>query len=186
MTGEQIGQNQTKQAKSARLAKMGMLVAISVVLVYFIHIPMFTAFYEYDPADIPILIGTFAFGPWAGLLLTVVTSIIQGLTVSSASGVYGILMHVIATGAFVLVAGFIYKGEKSRKRAIIALICGVLAMVIIMIPANILITPYFMGAPRSAVVAMVPVIVAFNFTKAGINAIVTFFLYKRISRFLHR
>ena len=95
-------------------------------------------------------------------------------------------MHVIATGAFVLVAGFIYKGEKSRKRAIIALICGVLAMVIIMIPANILITPYFMGAPRSAVVVMVPVIVAFNFTKAGINAIVTFFLYKRISRFLHR
>ena len=184
--GENLNQSGHRQSNSVKLAKMGMLVAISVVLVYFIHIPMFTAFYEYDPADIPILIGTFAFGPWAGLLLTVVTSVIQGLTVSSASGVYGILMHVIATGAFVLIAGFIYRGEKTRKKAIIALLCGVLAMVVIMVPANILITPYFMGAPRSAVVAMIPVIIAFNFTKAGINAVLTFFLYKRISKFLHK
>ncbi|MEG2200540.1 MAG: ECF transporter S component, partial [Anaerovorax sp.] len=125
-------QNKTEtlnqQSKTIKLAKMAMLVAISIVLVTFIHIPMFTAFYEYDPADIPILIGTFAFGPVAGLLLTVVTSIIQGLTVSSASGLYGVIMHIIATGTFVIVAGWIYKGEKSRKRAIIALACGIIAM----------------------------------------------------------
>lgn len=174
------------QSRASRLAKMGMLVAISIVLVYFIHIPMFTAFYEYDPADIPILLGTFAFGPWAGLLLTVVTSVIQGLTVSAAGGVYGILMHIIATGTFVLVAGLIYKKEKTRKRAIIALICGVLSMTIIMVPANLLITPFYMGMPRSVVVAMIPVIIGFNLTKAGINGVLTFLLYKRISRFLHR
>lgn len=181
-----VNQQGTAQSKSVRLAKMGMLVAISIVLVYFIHIPMFTAFYEYDPADIPILMGAFAFGPWAGLLLTIVTALIQGLTVSAASGAYGIIMHIIATGAFVLMAGLIYKGGKTKKRAIIALSCGVLAMVIIMIPANILITPYFMAAPRSAVIAMLPLIIGFNFTKAGINAIVTFILYKRLSRFLHK
>ena len=186
MSEERIQTNPMKQSQPAKLAKMGMLVAISIVLVYFIHIPMFTAFYEYDPADIPILIGTFAFGPWAGLLLSVVTSVIQGVTVSAASGVYGIIMHVIATGAFVLTAGFIYKGDKTRKKAVIALACGVLAMVVIMIPANILITPYFMGAPRAAVVGMMPLIVGFNFTKAGINAVLTFFLYKRISNFLHK
>ncbi len=187
MSQNQLNQNEPKQSQAVRLAKMGMLVAISIVLVYFIHIPMFTAFYEYDPADIPILMGTFAFGPWAGLSLTIITSIIQGMTVSAGSGgVYGVIMHIIATGAFVMVAGFIYKGRKTKKRAIIALACGILAMVIIMIPANILITPYFMGAPRSAVIAMIPVIVAFNFTKAGINAVITFILYKRLSKFLHK
>lgn len=179
-------QTKTTQSQAARLAKMGMLVAISIVLVYFIHIPMFTAFYEYDPADIPILMGTFAFGPWAGLLLTIVTSLLQGLTVSAASGAYGIIMHILATGAFVLTAGLIYKGGKTKKRAIIALLCGVLAMVIIMVPANILITPYFMAAPRDAVIAMLPLIIGFNFTKAGINAIITFILYKRLSKFLHK
>ncbi len=89
----------TGREKTVRLAKMGMLVAISVVLVYFIHFPIFpaVAFLEYDPADIPILIGTFAFGPVAGVLLTIVTSVVQGVTVSAASGAYGIIMHIIAT-----------------------------------------------------------------------------------------
>ena len=94
------------QKSTVKLAKMGMLVAISIVLVAIIHFPIFpaVAFLEYDPADIPILIGTFAFGPVAGLLLTIVTAVVQGVTVSAQSGLYGILMHIIATGAFVLVA----------------------------------------------------------------------------------
>ena len=71
--------------KTVRLAKMGMLVAVSIVLVYFVHFPIFpaVAFLEYDPADIPILMGTFAFGPLAGVLLTVVTSVVQGVTAVS-------------------------------------------------------------------------------------------------------
>lgn len=56
-----------------KLAVMAMLVAVSVVLVYLVHFPIFPAapFLEYDPADIPILIGAFAYGPLAGILLTV-------------------------------------------------------------------------------------------------------------------
>ena len=73
--------------RTAKLVKMGAMVAISVVLVYLIHFPIFpaVAFLEYDPADIPILIGTFAFGPVVGLILTVVTSVVQGLTVSASN-----------------------------------------------------------------------------------------------------
>ena len=119
---QQEQQNEPAQAQqpkitTVRLAKMGMLVAVSVILVYLIHLPIFpaVAFLEYDPADIPILLGTFAFGPVAGVLLTVVTSVIQGLTVSAASGVYGILMHIIATSALVITAGLIYTRNKTRK-----------------------------------------------------------------------
>ncbi|MEG0919216.1 MAG: ECF transporter S component [Anaerovoracaceae bacterium] len=184
--------NQTQtlntQKNTMKLAKMGMLVAISIVLVSIIHFPIFPAvpFLEYDPADIPILIGTFAFGPVAGLLLTIVTSVIQGLTVSSASGLYGILMHIIATGTFVIVAGNIYNRHKSKKFAIIGLAVGALAMAAIMAPANIFITPYFMGAPKEVVIQLLPFILAFNLVKAGINGIVTLVLYKKISKFLHK
>lgn len=178
----------TGREKTVRLAKMGMLVAISVVLVYFIHFPIFpaVAFLEYDPADIPILIGTFAFGPVAGVLLTIVTSVVQGVTVSAASGAYGIIMHIIATSVLVIVAGVIYKFNKTRKGAVIALICGTAAMAAVMIGANLIITPLFMGVPRSMVWDLMPFIVGFNAIKAGINSVVTFFLYKRISGFLHR
>jgi len=174
--------------KTVKLAKMGMLVAISIVLVYLIHFPIFpaVAFLEYDPADIPILMGTFAFGPAAGVLLTVVTSVIQGVTVSAQSGVYGILMHIIATSVLVLVAGLIYKKIKTRAGAVIALICGVIAMTVVMIGANLIITPLFMGVPRPVVWDLMPFIAGFNAMKAGINAVITFILYKRISGFLHK
>ncbi len=185
----QLSAAEHSQKSTVRLAKMGMLVAISVVLVYLIHFPIFPAlaFLEYDPADIPILIGTFAFGPVAGIVLTVVTAVVQGVTVSAASGVYGILMHIIATGSFVLVAGNIYShGEKTKKKAVIALICGILTMVAVMIPANMFITPAFMGMPREAIMPFLPMIGAFNGIKAGINGLITFLLYKRISGFLKK
>ncbi len=178
----------SQQNKTVKLAKMGMLVAISVVLVYLIHFPLFPAapFLEYDPADIPIIIGTFAFGPIAGIMIATITSILQGVTVSAASGLYGIIMHILATGSFVLVAGILYKGNKTRKEAIIALIAGIITMTIVMVIANMVVTPAFTGWPLSAVMDIMPIIIAFNLLKAGINACITFFLYKRISRFLHR
>ena len=66
------------------------------------------------------------------------------------------------------------------------MICGTAAMAVVMIGANLIITPLFMGVPRSMVWDLMPFIVGFNAIKAGINSIVTFFLYKRISGFLHR
>ncbi len=170
--------------RTRKLTAMAIMIAISVVLVYFIHIPIFpqVAFLEYDPADISILICGFAFGPVAGICVTIIASLIQGLTVSAHSGVYGILMHVIATSAFVLVSSIIYRRHKSKKAAAIALICGVAAMVIVMVPANLFITPYFMGVPRSLVVDLLGFIVAFNAIKAGINGFLTFLLYKSVSK----
>jgi len=167
-----------------KLTIMAMLAALSVVLVYLIHFPIFpsAAFLEYDPADIPILIGTFAFGPVAGLILTVVASGIQALTVSAASGIYGFLMHVIATGTIVIVAGCIYKVNHTMKGAIISLVLGTLAWCAVMLIANHFITPAFMMVPTAAVDAMLfTVILPFNFIKAGANCLLTFLLYKTVS-----
>ena len=78
-----------KQNDSVRkLVVMAMLTALSIVLVYLIRFPIFASapFLEYDMADVPILIGTFLFGPLSGLALTAVTCVIQGLTVSAGSG----------------------------------------------------------------------------------------------------
>ena len=173
--------------KTDKLAKMAMLVALSIVLVAIIHLPIFPAvpFLEYDPADIPILIGTFAFGPVSGVILTVVTAIIQGITVSAQSGPYGIIMHIVATSTLVLTAGIIYAREKTKKRAVIGLVCGTLAMTAIMVPANMIITPIFMGMPLEGLMPFMPWIVLFNLVKAGINSLVTFLVYKKISPLLH-
>ncbi len=178
--------NLNTQKSTMKLAKMGMLTAISIVLVALIRIPFpLLPFLEYDPADISIMIGTFAFGPLAGLTITTVAAVIQGMLFST-TGPYGIAMHIIATGTFVIVAGLIYRGNKTKKGALIALLVGTLAMAAVMVPANYIITPLYFQMPREAVVPMLPAIALFNILKAGINSAVTFILYKRISEFLHK
>jgi len=170
-----------------RLVKLGMLAALSILLVLLIHFPIFpaAAYLEYDMADVPILIGTFLFGPWWGLLLTAVVSLLQWLLVSPASGWVGALMHFFATGSCVLVAGLIYRKKHSRLGAVIALVCGVIVQVLMMIPLNLIFTVHFNGAPHDVVVAMLPtIIVPFNLIKAGVNAFITFLLYKVAGKLL--
>ena len=164
-----------------------MLAAISLVLLLLIRIPFPPApFLVYDPADIPIFIGAFAFGPLTGIILTLIVSFIQAF-ILGGDGIIGFFMHVVSTGAFVLVAGHIYKHRKTRKSAVIALICGTIVMTASMLLWNLLITPVFLGVPRETVIAMLAtVILPFNLLKAGINSIVTFLTYKSISRFLHK
>ncbi|TCL42821.1 ECF transporter S component [Harryflintia acetispora] len=168
-----------------KLTTMAMLTALSIVLVAIVHFPLFPAapWMEYDPADIPIFIGTFLFGPGAGLALTLVVSIIQGTTVSASSGIIGILMHFCATGSFAILAGNIYRKKHTRGGAMIALAAGVVTMTAVMALWNLIFTPIFMGAPRQAVLElMLPVILPFNLIKAGANALITYLVYKPIAR----
>lgn len=177
----------SKSEQTRKLVVMALLVAVSVVLIYAIRFPLVpaAAFLEYDPADIPILIGALAYGPVAGVMLTVIASIIQGVTVSAGSGLYGIVMHIIATSTLVIVAGSIYKVRRTKSGAILALVCGTLSMGLIMMPANHFITPMFTGWPTAAVDALLlPGILPFNLIKAGINSVVTFLVYKTVSRYV--
>ena len=76
---------------------------------------------------------------------------------------------------------FIYKKKHTLSGAIIGLITGCVAMTIIMILWNYLITPIYMGYPREAVAEMlVPVFLPFNLIKGGLNASFTFLLYKPV------
>ena len=170
-----------------KLTTMAILTALSVCFVALIHFPIFpaVAFLEYDPADIPILICGFAFGPAAGFIVTLIAAFIQGFTVSAQSGIYGIIMHIIATGAYVLASGLFYRKHKTKKLAAVSLLIGTAAMVVCMFFANLVITPYFMmGAVNKetvyTVLSLMPFILLFNLLKAGINGAITFFLYKRV------
>ncbi len=180
-----------------RLVKMSLLAALSIVLVLVSHFSIFPSapFLEYDMADIPILIGTFMFGPWHGLILTAAVSLLQWLLISPQSGWVGAVMHLFATGAFAIVAGVIYQRRHTIKGAVIALLCGSLAMIIAMIPMNIFISPFFvmlmMGyesyseAQSFYVDNFLLISFAFNIIKALGNALLTFMLYKSAGKALN-
>lgn len=178
--------NNQNKFSTAAIAKLAMMTAVSMVLLLLVRIPFPPApFLVYDPADVPIYITAFAFGPAAGLIVTLVVCLIQAFMLGG-DGLYGFLMHFVATGIVAVVIGLMYKNCKTKKKAVQALVVGVILATAVMCVMNLIVTPVYMGAPRAAVVAMLPTaIIPFNLLKAGINSILTFILYKRVSGFLH-
>lgn len=172
---------------TTKLTKLGIMAAVSIVLLMIVRLPFPPApFLVYDPADIPIYITAFAFGPIEGLLVTFVVCVIQAFMLGGDL-FYGFIMHFVATGIVAVIIGMMYKKNKTRKTAIIALVTGVIVTTLVMCVMNLLVTPHYMGAPVEAVMAMIPtVIIPFNLLKAGLNSLVTFLVYKRISVLLRR
>ena len=171
--------NTNKMVKMGFLASLSLLFVISIQLIIFPNAP----YLRYDPADIPILIGGLLYGPVAGFAITFVAAFIQALTVNAADGWVGFLMHLIASGTLVIVAGTIYKYKRDVVGLVLALVCGSLAMTLIMIPSNLFFTVKFYGVPLEAVQKMlVPTLIPFNLIKAGLNSIITLPIFLAVSK----
>ena len=167
-----------------KLSFSAVICALAVVAVLAVHFPIFAVaapFLEYDPGDIFVLVAGLLLGPWWGFGITLVASLVQGVTVSAASGLYGILMHIISTGTLVLVATFVKRLFKSRLSSELSVACGVLAATAVMLGANMVITPAFMGVSVEAVRDMLlPVILPFNLIKLAANGILACALYRAV------
>lgn len=178
-----------RNPKVEKLVKMALLCAMSLALMYVVRFPLILPYLEYDMADVPILIGSFLYGPFAGLLLTAIVSFLQAVTVSAGSGWVGGVMHFFATGAFVMAAGFMYRRKHTLGGAIEGLLLGSAVMTLIMVPFNYYLSPLFiMSAEMTYQQAqefiwnIIWSFVAFNAAKAGINSVVTYLIYKPVSK----
>ncbi len=169
---------------SRKMVVLGIMAALAVLL-SLVHWPIFPAapFLLYEPADVPVLIAGFALGPVAGLLVTLVMAVLMAI-ITGLGGPVGALMHFIATGALVGAASVVYRRYHTRAGAAVGLACGTLAMTVLMPIANLILVPPLYGLPRAQVLSIIWVIVAFNAIKAGINSVLTFLVYKRVSRFV--
>ena len=173
-----------KKNNIAYICILGVMTALSVALIYLIRFPIFPviAFMEYDAGDIPIFLCTYAFGPVYGIIIGVIASVIQGLTVSANSGWIGVLMHIFAVVGYTVSAGLIFKKKDKLSNLIIAAVTGILVMTVFMVCWNIIFTPIFMNVPRAAVMELMPFIVLFNLIKASVNTVITLVLYKILNK----
>lgn len=169
-----------------KIVTMAMLAAMAYALVMLIRIPLVAMPpLRYEPKDVIITIGGFIFGPVEAFLISVVVSVIESF--SSETGWIGAVMNIVSTCSFACTAAVIYKKNHTLKGAVIGLIAGTIAMVIVMLLWNYILTPIYMGYPRAAVAAMLPtVFLPFNAIKGGLNAAITMLLYKPIVISLRR
>jgi len=168
--------------KSKKITNISMLIALSMIAGYFIHFPILpqAPFLLYDPGNVFLLIGSFKLGPKIGVLMCFITALLFAL-ITGQGGPYGALMNFLATGTLIFVSAQIYLLNHTKRRAILGMILGALAMTLIMIPANLIITPFYLGVEREIVVKMIiPAIIPFNLLKGIISGFLTFILYKRL------
>lgn len=168
-----------KPSNTKKLTTLAMLAALAYLIMVVGRIPM-VLFLSYDPKDVIIAIGGFLFGPLEAFAISFVVSLIEMFTVSD-TGIIGAVMNLVSTCSFACTAAIIYKKNHTLKGAIIGLLCGVVAMVVVMLLWNYLLTPIYIGYPREAVAAMLPTtFLPFNLIKGGLNAAITMLLYKPV------
>ena len=198
--------NQTKNLFTLRnMTKIAILSAISAVIMLFeFTLPFAPSFYELDLSEAVILMGGFAMGPVAAVIMELIKNLINlWLNWTITAGV-GELANFIIGCALTVPAAAIYKYKKSFKGAIIGLVTGIISLVIIggfvnyfiMIPAYVKLAGFPMEAILSMSKEVNPLVnsletliifatVPFNLIKGIVCALINLLLYKRLSKILH-
>lgn len=134
-----------KAVDTAKLVKIGMLSAVSIVLMMFeLSFPIFPFFLKMDISDLPALIGAVSMGPVAGILIELIKNILH-LFKTSTAGV-GEVANFLVGISLVIPIGIFYKKEKSLKNFIIGSLIGTILMVVVACVFN-----YYVLIPAFAV-----------------------------------
>lgn len=189
----------------SKLIKISILSAMGLLLMFIeFPLPIFPEFLKIDFSDVPAILGTFALGPFAGMLIELLKNLLHLLLLSKTGGI-GELANFIVGAAFVMSAGFVYKRNKSRFGALIALFVGIVVSSIVASIGNYYVfLPLYesvLGFPMEAIVGMGKAInpsikdlntfiaysiLPFNLLKGLIISLITFLSYKKLSPILHK
>ena len=173
--------NQSKNLNKS--IKIALLVAIAVVLMYFDFpiIPIFP-WLAIDLSEIPALMGGFAYGPVVGGVIVVLKVILRLFLKGTHTAGVGELANIIVGIALVVPAAWFYNRKKSKKTAILGMILGAVVMQITGILANLYLLLPAYGIEVDITQYVIAGLVPFNGIKALIDCILTYLLYKRVSK----
>ena len=158
---------------------MALMAAIAYVIVCLVRIPIVAIdFLRYEPKDVIIVMAGFLFGPLETVIISVVVSLLEMITISD-TGLIGCIMNIVSTCAFATVASAIYHKHRTLAGAVFGLLAGIFAATAAMILWNWWLTPLYQGWPRETVEQMLlPFFLPFNLLKTTLNTALTLLLYK--------
>jgi riboflavin transporter FmnP len=143
-------------------------------------------FLSFDAKDAVITIASFIYGPASAAIMSFVTAFLEFISFGG-TGPYGALMDFVSTFSFTFTASLIYKYRRKLSGALISLGTASLVYVALMMVANLLITPLYMGVSRDAVKELIPtMLLPFNVAKALMNSALVMLIYKPVSKLVRR
>ena len=208
VTSEPCRQTGTACARSRRkikeIAFIGVLGAASAVMMLFrFPIPFLPPFLSFDLSGVMEMLGGYMFGPMAAFFVILVKIMVQLSMQGSLSFGTGELQSLMLSCAYVLPAVILYQRKKTKRMAITGMAVSTLLVSGVAVLTNLyLIIPFYAKlsgmtmadfvamctavnpAVRNAAGMVILGIVPFNLIKYSATSVVTFLVYKRLSKFI--
>ena len=190
-----------KVLTTKNLTMIAMFSAISAVLMVFeIQLPFSPSFVKFDFSDLPVMLGGFLIGPFAGGIIAFMKILLHFLLNGTTSFFVGDLSNLLLTLSFVLPASFIYQQKKTKKTAIQGLLVSIICTSLLAIIFNLfLIFPLYLKVLNLKMVNLINMIhvvnplvkdvftmivfslLPFNLFKYSIVSMITMLSYKKLS-----
>ena len=202
---EQILQrgNAVERSRTRTIAQVAMLGAVAGVLMNLeFPIPFLApSFYQLDFSEVPVMVGTFAMGPVAGILIELVKILVHLVTKGTMTAGVGDVANFLFGCAYVVPAGLIYRfrHKKSRVHAVAGMAAGTVLTAILacFVNAFVLLPAYgkAFGMPIETFIQMgsavhssvnglltfaLLIIAPFNIFKYALTSLIVFVIYKKI------
>ncbi len=188
-----------------KITMIGLFSALATIL-FLMEFPIpFIApgFYELDFSEIPALVGAFAFGPVAGVMIEFCKVLLKLVIKGTSTAFVGDLANFVIGCSLVLPASVIYLFKKTKKRAAAACVAGTLVMTVFGTAFNgVYLLPAFsrlFGMPLDAIIAagaqingnihnvtsfVIFAVAPMNLIKGAAASTVTMMIYKPLSPIL--
>ncbi|MBR2950607.1 MAG: ECF transporter S component [Lachnospiraceae bacterium] len=184
-----------------KIVIIGVFSAMSAVLMILeFPVPFAPSFYAIDFSELPALIGAFAYGPVAGVMIESCKIVIKIFLKPTSTAFVGELANFVTSCMLVLPASIVYLFRKSRKNAMIGAAIGTAVMTVFGTCFNaVYLLPKFaqmFGMPLDAIIGMgtainpaiqgitgfvVMCVAPLNLLKGSLVSVLTMLVYKKIS-----
>lgn len=215
---ESVLKKKPKFFTTGNMAVMGILTAIAYILyllpklIPIFNFPIFPGWLEFQVSDLPALLGGFAIGPWASVIIVVIKCLLK-MPMTGTSCV-GELADIIMGIAFTVPASIMYQRFKNRKGAIAGMSVGATSSIVISLLTNwLILVPFYAttmfgdvgyeaglgiltNALQSTIYPWVTKdtfyvnyifvgVLPFNALRCIVCAVISYFVYKPLSKALH-
>ena len=188
--------------KIKKISIVALFSALSAILMYFdFPLPIAPTFMKMDLSELPVIIGGFILGPLECVSIAIFKVLIKFVLKGTSTMFLGELANIIGSIAYALPASIIYKTLKTRERAVIGMIVGIILASVVCTLCNALflfpiyikvfhmseeviikmcntIIPYIDSMMKVYIFSVLP----FNIVKFLISSVITYIFYKNISK----
>ncbi|MDO4293225.1 MAG: ECF transporter S component [Eubacteriales bacterium] len=187
-----------------KVVVIGVFSAIAAILMVLeFPVPFAPSFYGLDFSELPALVGAFAYGPVAGVMIEFCKILIKLVLKPSSTAFVGELANFAVGCVLVLPASIIYLAKKTRRQAVLGTAVGTVLMTVFGTLFNaVYLLPKFAelyGIPLDSIIAMgtainpavdsvttlvILCVAPMNLLKGGLVSLLTVLIYKKLSPIL--